>query len=328
MKILLDVVVLLVGFFALIKGADYFVDGSAAVARRMKVPGVVIGLTIVAMGTSAPELAVSLSAALSGSNAIAVSNVVGSNIFNLLAVLGVCALLKPLPVDTGIRKKDFPVCLAATLLVGILAGNGIFSGVCKDFHNMDAEAGVLYRWNGLLLAAIFIGYMVYTVCTAKKSAGNEEEDAGELQPVWKSVLFIVLGLAAIILGGQMVVNSARSLALAFGMSETLVGLTIVAIGTSLPELVTSVAASRKGENGMAIGNVVGSNVFNLLLILGASSSIHPISISVASFFDIGILLGVSLIAYAFVCTSSKVNRVEGGVLVGMYIAYTVFAILR
>ena len=326
MQIVWNCFILIVGFVALIKGADYFVEGSAAIARFFKVPGVIIGLTIVAMGTSAPELAVSVSAGLSGSNAIAVSNVVGSNIFNLLVVLGVCAVMKPLPVDSGIKKRDFPISLAATLLVGVLAGNLVLSGKCQDIHDVNATAGELFRWNGLFLVAVFILYLLYTIRIAMRNRTGEDE--AETVSLGKSIAFIVFGLIAIIVGGQMVVNSARALALAWGMSETLVGLTIVAIGTSLPELVTSVVASSKGQNGMAIGNVVGSNIFNLLLILGVSSSLHPIRITMASFVDLGILLGVSLIAFAFVCSGRKVNRFEGGLMVAMYIGYTVYAIIR
>lgn len=326
MDILWNIVVLLVGFVALIKGADFFVEGSASVARTLKVPGVIIGLTIVAMGTSAPELAVSVSAGLSGSNAIAVSNVVGSNIFNLLAVLGVCAVMKPLPVEKGIQRRDFPISLIATLGVFLLAGNLILSGRCPDIHNMSAPAGTLFGWNGLVLIVCFAAYLLLTVYIAKKNRVSGEYE--EPLPIWKSVLFIVCGLIAIVIGGQLVVKSARVLALGFGMSETLVGLTIVAIGTSLPELVTSIVASAKGQNGMAIGNVVGSNLFNLLLILGVSSMLHPIQIGVDSFLDLGILLGISLITYGFVCSGKKVNRIEGGIMIAMYAAYTAYAIVR
>lgn len=326
MDILWNIVVLLVGFVALIKGADFFVEGSASVARTLKVPGVIIGLTIVAMGTSAPELAVSVSAGLSGSNAIAVSNVVGSNIFNLLAVLGVCAVMKPLPVEKGIQRRDFPISLIATLGVFLLAGNLILSGRCPDIHNMSAPAGTLFGWNGLVLIVCFAAYLLLTVYIAKKNRVSGEYE--EPLPIWKSVLFIVCGLIAIVIGGQLVVKSARVLALGFGMSETLVGLTIVAIGTSLPELVTSIVASAKGQNGMAIGNVVGSNIFNLLLILGVSSMLHPIQIGVDSFLDLGILLGISLITYGFVCSGKKVNRIEGGIMIAMYAAYTAYAIVR
>ncbi len=327
MQIFLNIVVLLIGFAALIKGADFFVDGSASVAKRLKVPGVIIGLTIVAMGTSAPELAVSVSAGLSGSNAIAVSNVVGSNIFNLLAVLGICAILKPLPVGQEIKKRDYPLSLLFTLAVFLLAGNLVLSGQCKNIHDMNETAGTLFRWNGLVLIAAFILYLLYTIHIAKKNRLQAEEEIELLTP-FQCAVYIVGGIIAIILGGQLVVDSAEKLALAFGMSETLVGLTIVAIGTSLPELVTSVVAAKKGENGMAAGNVVGSNIFNLLLILGVSSTIHPVQIMVASFVDLGMLLGVSLIAYAFIFTGRRVSRVEGGVMVLMYALYTCYVIAR
>lgn len=321
-----DILLLLAGFILLIKGADLFVDGSASVARMFRVPGVIIGLTIVAMGTSAPELAVSISAGLSGSNEIAVSNVVGSNIFNLLVVLGVCALLKPLPTDPDIKKRDFPFSIFSTFVVALLAGNGILRGAVKNFRDASASAGVLYRWNGLVLAALFVLYMLYTIYIARKNRTEEKEE--EAMPLWKSILYIIAGIAGIVIGGQFVVNSAKSLALAWGMSETLVGLTIVAVGTSLPELVTSIVASCKGENGMAIGNVVGSNIFNLLLILGVSSSIHPIAITTASFVDICMALAVTLLGYCFICTGKKVNRPEGAVMVILYALYMTYAIIR
>ena len=323
---MLNIVLLVIGFILLIKGADFFVEGSASVARHFKVPGVIIGLTIVAMGTSAPELAVSVSAGLSGSNEIAVSNVVGSNIFNLLVVLGICAVMKPLPVDPGIKKRDFPISLGATLLVILLGGNVVLSGKCTDIHDSTAVAGTLFRWNGLILVAVFVLYMIYTVYIARKNRTEEKEE--ERISIGKSVLFILSGLAGIIIGGQLVVNSAKTLAAIWGMSETLIGLTIVAIGTSLPELVTSVVASAKGQNGMAIGNVVGSNIFNLFLILGVSGSLHPIVVTVASFVDLGMVLGVSMITYAFVCSGRRVNRAEGVIMILMYIAYTTYAIIR
>ncbi len=329
MEMLVNIVILVVGFILLIKGADYFVDGSAALARFFNVPEVIIGLTIVAMGTSAPELAVSVSAGLAGSNEIAVSNVVGSNIFNLLAVLGICAIMKPLPVDTGIKRRDYPLSLIATFVVCILGGNLFLSGKSGNLSNIDlekVEAGSLYRWNGLVLIALFILYLIYTIVVAKKNKMEEEE--GEPVVLWKSILFIILGLAAIVIGGQMVVNGAKALAFAWGMSETLIGLTIVAIGTSLPELVTSIVASSKGQNGMAVGNVVGSNIFNLLLILGVSSTICPIAITVASFVDLIVLIGVSLISYIFVATGTKVRRFEGVIMVVMYVAYLAYTIVR
>lgn len=326
MEILLQIVLLLVGFFMLIKGADVFVDGSAAVAQKFKVPGVIIGLTIVAMGTSAPELAVSTSAAISGSNAIAVSNVLGSNIFNLLMVLGICAILSPISVEDGIMKRDFPFSIIITVILALFVGFGILLSGQKIPSDFTAEIGDLQRWKGIILLALFVVYLIITVFVALKN--REEGEAIEAMPVWQALLSIVIGVAAIIIGGQLVVNSAKAIALFCGMSETLVGLTIVAIGTSLPELVTSIVAARKGQNGMAVGNVVGSNIFNLLLILGVSSSIHPIAVSMESLVDIFVLIVISIICFIFSKTGKKINRTEGIVMVLIYCAYTAYAIIR
>ncbi len=325
-SLLLNLILLIVGFIALIKGADVFVDGAASLAKRFGVPGVIIGLTVVAMGTSAPELAVSVSAGLSGSNEIAVSNVIGSNLFNLLMVLGICALMKPLPVDQGIKKRDYPICLIGTAALLFFAATRILFGQKPDMSDTGALSGDLSRIGGILFLLAFVGYLLYTIHIAKKS--SEKDENYKPEPLYKSILFIVIGAACIVIGGDGVVTSAKNLAMMWGMSETLVGLTIVAIGTSLPELVTSIVASRKGENGMAIGNAIGSNIFNLLLILGTSSTLHPIPITVASFFDIAILLGLSIVSYFFVCTGKRVNRIEGGAMVMAYAAYTVYAILR
>lgn len=326
MEILLQIVLLLVGFFMLIKGADVFVDGSAAVAQKFKVPGVIIGLTIVAMGTSAPELAVSTSAAISGSNAIAVSNVLGSNMFNLLMVLGICAILSPISVEDGIMKRDFPFSIIITVILALFVGFGILLSGQKIPSDFTTEIGDLQRWKGIILLALFVVYLIITVFVALKN--REEGEAIEAMPVWQALLSIVIGVAAIIIGGQLVVNSAKAIALFCGMSETLVGLTIVAIGTSLPELVTSIVAARKGQNGMAVGNVVGSNIFNLLLILGVSSSIHPIAVSMESLIDILILIVISIICFIFSKTGKKINRTEGIVMVLIYCAYTAYAIIR
>lgn len=325
MKILLDLVLLVVGFVLLIKGADYFVEGSAAVAKKFNIPGVVIGLTIVAMGTSAPELAVSVSAGLAGSNALAISNVIGSNIFNLIVVLGVCAILSPVAVDKAILKRDFPFSLAATILVGLFISDLALTGSMISTDS-GLSSGTIRRWEAIILLVLFIIYIFITVRSAIKN--REEGEEIESLPIWKSLTFIILGVAAIIGGGQLVVNSAKAIALFCGMSETLVGLTIVAIGTSLPELVTSIVASKKGQNGMAVGNVVGSNIFNLLMILGVSSAIHPIAASFESVIDISVLFILSILILIFCKTKGKINRTEGFVMVLLYVAYTVYAIIR
>lgn len=325
MNIVLNILLLIVGFAGLIKGADFFVDGSSALARIFKVPGVIIGLTIVAMGTSAPELAVSTSAAIQGANEIALSNVVGSNIFNLLGVLGVCALICPIPVEKSIIKRDFPFSILITIGLFIVTGIRLLSGF--DFLNtgMLENIGMISRPVGIVLLVVFVVYIGTLIVLAKRNKVTEE--SGKDMPVWKSLLLIVVGLACIIIGGQLVVDNAKGIAAALGMSETLIGLTIVAIGTSLPELVTSIVASKKGENGLAVGNVIGSNIFNILFILGVSATIHPIVVNYASVIDLLILIIVSIVTFIFSLTK-KISRIEGAVMILMYAATVVFAIVR
>lgn len=326
MEFVTCVVLLVIGFLALVKGADIFVEGSASIARRLKVPSVVVGLTIVAMGTSAPELAVSVSAGLSGSNAIAISNVVGSNLFNILVVLGICALFAPITVDTGIMKRDFPFSILITLLMGVFIADNLIGGSLKGSYYMEQDSGIISRFDGIILLILFIGFMILTVRGALKS--KVENETKEVLSVSRSLGYIVLGLAAIIIGGNIVVENAKALALMFGMSETLVGLTIVAVGTSLPELVTSVVASRKGENGIAVGNVVGSNIFNILLILGTSGTLHPIAVTMESMSDVIILVIITILAYLFALSKKRISRAEGGTMVALYAAYMIFAIVR
>ncbi|MCR4907323.1 MAG: calcium/sodium antiporter [Lachnospiraceae bacterium] len=333
--LILMFLLLIAGFVILVKGADIFVEGSAALARRFHVPGVLIGLTIVAMGTSAPELAVSTSAAIQGANEIALSNVIGSNIFNLLCVLGVCAIIHTLPVDDEILKRDFPVSIIATVfLLLTVAGRSFISGRYSSM-GMSEPAGTVSRLISGILFLGFIIYIGYLIIRSKKHPAKEEQalsdDAAKEKkelPIWKCALFIVLGIGMIVGGGQAVVYSARAIALAAGMTETLVGLTIVAVGTSLPELVTSIVAARKKETGLAVGNAVGSCIFNLMLILGISSLIHPVEANLASICDLVILLAISVLTWVFAGTKKQISRWEGIVLVCIYIADVIFAILR
>ena len=321
----LNILLLIVGFAALVKGADFFVDGSSALARTFKVPGVIIGLTIVALGTSAPELAVSTSAAIQGANEIALSNVVGSNIFNLLMVLGVCAIIRPIPIEKMILKRDFPLSIIVTAaLFGVLA-IPLFTGKAQWTAPVSTVVSEVSRPIGIGLLVIFAAYMAFLIYVSRKNP--TEEDVTENIPVWKSLLLILIGLACIVIGGQLVVENAKSIAAAFGMSETLIGLTVVALGTSLPELVTSIVAARKGEHGMAVGNVVGSNIFNLMFILGISSTIHPVAVNLASVTDLAILVVVSVAAYIFSLTN-KISRIEGVLMVLMYIGTMAYAIIR
>ena len=325
MEMVLQIVLLIAGFVALIKGADWFVDGSSSLAAIFKVPSVIIGLTIVAMGTSAPELAVSTAAAINESNEIALSNVVGSNLFNLLMVLGVCALIKPVPIENAIKKRDFPFSIIITVLLFAALGIGVLK--TTDFSKvvMSDNVSAISRPIGIALLVLFVAYISFLVVSAIRNK-TEGESVKQMSPL-KSVLFIVIGIALIVAGGHFVVESAKYIAAAFGMSETLIGLTVVALGTSLPELVTSVVASRKGENGLAVGNVVGSNIFNLLLILGVSSTIHPIQVIFASMIDFSILIIASILVYVFALTK-KINRVEGVVMILIYAATVVFAAVR
>ena len=283
-------------------------------------------MTIVAFGPSAPELAVSTSAALQGANEIALSNVVGSNIFNLLCVLGICSVIHPVPVDAGVRKRDFPFSIITTIFIFIMAGaSAIFSKELMQ-SDMAQQAGDVSRMEGIVIMALFIGYTAYLIIDAKKHP--EEEETYHVLPIWKCLLFICVGLALIIGGGQAVVYSAKEIARVAGMSETLIGLTVVAVGTSLPELVTSVVAARKGEVGLAVGNVIGSNIFNLLFILGLSAVIHPVSVNLASVIDLGVLIAISLLTYLFSLTSGKLKRGEGIAMILFYIIYVVFAAVR
>lgn len=308
---------LLVGFVLLVKGADLFVDGSSSVARLLKVPSVIIGLTIVALGTSAPEAAVSITAGFTHNNEIAISNILGSNIFNLMMVVGICAVIKAFQTDEMIMKRDFPISLGLTVLLGIFLLNGQLS-----------------RIEGGILVLLMIGYMFLMVRAAlkdrklAKAVEEESEETIKPLPAWKSILFIVIGLASIILGGQLVVTNASLIATRFGLSENLIGLTIVAIGTSLPELVTSIVAAGKGESGLALGNVIGSNIFNILFILGISTLLNPIGTGIENMIDICILFVVSSVIFLFGLTGKKVNRWEGLLCVCGYIGYTVYLIMR
>ncbi|MBS4986728.1 MAG: calcium/sodium antiporter [Hungatella hathewayi] len=307
-------VLLLAGFLLLIKGADFFVEGSSSVAKLLRVPTVIIGLTIVAFGTSAPELAVSISASLSGSNDIAVGNVIGSNIFNLLMVVGACGVIMPMAIDKMILYGDYLFSiLAAAVMLALFAFD----------HTLSRLDGVIL----LLLFAYFLYKMVRNTLASRAAGGPEEDDVEVLSPV-KSVLFILGGLAAIVAGGNMVVNSASSIASSFGLSETLIGLTVVAFGTSLPELVTSVVASRKGENGLALGNVIGSNLFNILFVLAASATISPMKVDILSTYDAIFLIAASIITWFLAKSRFEVNRREGIIMVLMYVGYTAYIIMR
>ena len=323
--IFLNIVILLIGFVALIKGADIFVDGSTGIARLFHVSGLVIGLTIVALGTSAPELAVSTAAAIRGSNEIALSNVIGSNLFNILMVLGIGAMVRVLPVEMSVIKRDFPVSVIAAVFVLIVTGHSVLP-VKFISMGMAENTGTLVRPAAILLLIAFVIYMVSLVIEAKKNPEEAEEEVKV--SVVKSVFMILFGIALIVAGGEAVVDSAKSIAAALGLSETLIGLTVVAVGTSLPELVTSLVAAGKGETGLAVGNAVGSNIFNIMFILGVSCTLHPVNANVASTWDLIILLALSLLTWIFCMRGKSLNRLEGFIMVLCYVGTIAFAIVR
>ena len=322
----LVIVFLIIGFVLLIKGADFFVEGSSSVAKRLHVPSIIIGLTIVAMGTSLPETAVSVSASITGNNELAVSNVVGSNIFNLMVVIGVCAMIATVNVAKETIKRDIPfslICAGLLLLLGIL-GFGDKSGM------------TLGHFDGVIFIGAFAGYILYMIKIALKASkegkkveieGGSDEDI-KLIPVPLSILFIIGGAIAIAIGGDMTVDAASRIASDLGMSQTLIGLTIVSIGTSLPELVTSIVAARKNEVDMALGNAIGSNVFNILMVLGIASAISPISIITENIIDLCVLIVFTICVWIFAGTRKKIGRIEGFSMVALYLIYAVYIIIR
>ena len=300
---------LVIGFVLLIKGADFFVEGSSSVAKILKVPSIIIGLTVVAFGTSMPEASVSITSALKGANELAVSNVLGSNIFNLLIVLGCSALMRPLHASDQVVQKELPFSIFITAVL-------VLFSVGFDFL-------VVLSGNGT-----YVGSQVSGALKARKEGIALEEEEYEVLSPAKSALYIIGGIIAIVFGGDFVVNSATEIALHFGLSQTFIGLTIVAMGTSLPELVTSIVAAKKGENDLALGNAVGSNIFNILLILGASTAIFPISVEVAAIYDMIILIAMSIFAYWCARTKKTLSKGEGAVFLILYAVYFVYIYTR
>lgn len=305
----MDYLILIVGFALLIKGADFFVDGAASLAYRLKISTVIVGLTIVALGTSLPEAAVSVSASLQGSNALAISNIIGSNIFNTLVVVGASAVLAPFVIGKEVIRRDlgFNIFCSALLLVIVWTGK------------ISRIEGAVF----LLLLAVYIWVLI-------REARNtpDSSETPEMLSPGRSWLCIIGGAAAIMVGGNLTVSAARAIALFWGMSENLVGLTIVSIGTSLPELVTSVVAAGKGESGLSIGNAIGSSILNILFILGLSSVLHPLYADAFNLYDAAILTAVAAGIWILAKVSPKMTRMKGIVLIACYAAYMAYIILR
>ena len=304
----LDIIIIIVGVAMVLKGADFLTEGAAALARRVNIPEIVIGLTIVAAGTSAPELFVSLVSALKGTPDLAVGNVVGSNTMNCMLIVGCAAMVAPMTISRSTVKKDIPFAVGASVLLMLLALNSF-----------------LGRFDGILLLAGFVSFMIYSLRQAKNGQGDTPAEEKQQNP-WLSALYIVLGLIGLVIGSNLFVDHASSLALALGISEGVVGLTVVAGGTSLPELATSVVAARKGQSAIAIGNVIGSNVFNILLILGLTATISPLQIEGITTIDMAVMLLSVILVWLFSRTRYTVERWEGGLLLVIYIGYLVWLI--
>lgn len=313
-------ILLIVGFAILIKGADFFVDGASNIARLLRVPPILIGLTIVAFGTSSPEATVSIIAALEGNSGVSLGNVIGSNIFNITLVVGAAAFLYPLKVQSETIKKEIPFTLLASVALLILMSDVALQGF--DNNLLTRSDGFIF----LLFLSIFMYYVIEIGLRSRKYTANEAPPEGI---AWgKNILFTILGLAAIIFGGNLVVNNGTQIAYSLGMSETLVGLTIIAIGTSLPELVTSITAALKKESEIALGNIVGSNIFNILFVLGASATIAPLTVDDKVFMDVILMIALTVVLLIFSRTRFRIGKREGLVLAVAYIIYLIFIILR
>lgn len=309
MKLLFAVVLLALGFVMLIKGADWFVDGSAGIAARFGIPQLVIGLTIVAMGTSAPEAAVSITAAMSGNAGITIGNVIGSNILNVLLILGITAVIISVPVQHSTVKWEIPFMLVVTVVLAVLG----------------MSDGSISRLEGVILWALFIVYLLYLLRMAKNN-GNDEEEEKHL-PLWKQLLMLVIGIAGIVWGSDLTVDNATIIAEALGMDDRLIGLTIVAFGTSLPELVTSVTAARKGKADIAIGNIVGSNIFNILFVVGTTALITPVVFKAGFLIDSAVALAAGLILWFGVMKDHRLKRPVGILMLAAYAVYFVYLLL-
>lgn len=314
-----DIVLLIVGMALLIVGADFFVDGASAIAKSMKIPSLIIGLTLVSIGTSLPEASVSINSAIKGLNDMSIGNVVGSNIFNTLFILGVSALFVPLIIDKNMKLFDIPI------MVGVY---GLLILMCFVITPYRLDI-----WEGIILLVLFVSYIVFLVVRAKKGGADlvdpeTPEKKKKPKPIWLSIILVIAGGAGIFFGGQFVVDKASSIAIQIGMSESLVALTIVSIGTSLPELVTSVVAAIKKENDIAIGNVVGSNIFNILFILGMSATISPLAVGVGTLVDSIVMAASGAIVMLIAFLSKKVTWWQGAIMLAGFIGFMSYIIIR
>ena len=317
----MEYLLLVIGFALLVKGADYFVEGSSDIAKLLRIPPVLIGLTVVAFGTSSPEAAVSISAALKDSGSIALGNVIGSNIFNASLIIGVTAMIYPLKVERQTIRKEIPLALLSSIVLLVMMA---------DMRLQNLRENLVTRSDGLILLGFFsiFLYYIFEVATHSRENTNSQNKILDRKDISKSVLYTLGGLAAIIFGGDMVVKNSIRIALTLGMSETLVGLTIVAVGTSLPELITSVTAALKKESEIALGNIVGSNIFNILFILGISSTISPVLVDSKMFLDAIVMIVVTLVLLLSSTSNRKISKAEGLFLALSYVIYAIYIIIR
>lgn len=306
MRMLIDAGLLILGFVLLVQSAKVFVNASVGIAKKLRIPTMVIGLTVVAMGTSAPEVVISLSAAIGGSGDLAVANVVGSNMFNMLFIVGICALIYPFTVRTKMILRDYLVCMAGTVFLLIMVS--IFGNTIP-------------RFGSLILLLGFIAYMVIVVRHAIANKTEEEPEDEAEKPLWRNILFAIGGIVIIIASGQLTVFSAVNIATALGVTERIIGLTIVAMGTSLPELVTTIIACRKGEGEFALGFIIGSSIFNMMFVLGLSGLVTPLGIEPGVVFDVAVLTAGSLAFFLFVKSGQRVVRAEGLAMALIFLGY-------
>ena len=324
MEILLNAALFLVGLIAIIKGADILTDGAASIARRFGIPTLVVGLTIVAMGSSAPELVVSVVSALQGNVDMSLGTVVGSNIFNILASMGITAIVSPIAVERGNVRNDVPFAVLSSLVIVITAFDSLFSG--------EGTVNSISRTDGLLMLCMFAIFLTYTLSIATPHTSVTEDGEGkEEMKVWKAALFILLGLGLLIVGGNCLVDGASAIASFLGVSDSVIALTIVSAGTSAPELAASVMAARKNDTAMALGNVVGSCIFNVFFVLGIAATVHPLGIGGITYFDIATLLGASCLLWLF-CRFGKTHlmltRGEGIVMTILAVAYYTWLVIQ
>ena len=322
----MNYILLLIGFALLVKVADYFVDGSSNIAKKLRIPSLIIGLTIVAFGTSAPEAAVSITASINGQNGMAIGNVIGSNIFNLLMVIGASGIIKPLLVEKSILSREFPFTLLISIILIILS---------SDILLFNSSINTINRIDGIILLILFIVFLYYLINSAMKNRKEslyDTETSADLDmsniksieksnTMIKSILISVIGIAAIIFGGNLVVDSASNIASSFGVNDQLIGLTIVSIGTSLPEFVTSIIAATKGESDLALGNVLGSNIFNILFVIGASALISPMTVDPKLIINGAIMILSTILVYFYAYRKNDISKFESITLSLLYFGY-------